>query len=114
LSSDVRAASFWSRGRSFPQAWRGEVEREPVDPRRLRRISALAGAGVMLILASLGAFEPSRAGVLASLAGCCAVGGWRARGVGSFLRAGVTAAAAFYATAVLIDAATHVLAWTTR
>lgn len=102
---------FRTRTVRFPELARGELEREATDARSARRAAAGAGVGVMVMLAIAGAFEPSRAGVLAFCAGCAAAGGFRARGVIALARSGGVAAVAFYVTLVLVDAASHAWDW---
>ncbi len=111
--SGARAAAVRSRTLRFPALTGGAAEHDTADPRRARRVAALAGAGVMAILALAGAFEPSRAGVIAFWAGCAAAGGNRVRGAGALVGAGTVAVAAFYATLVAVDAVSHGWGWLT-
>lgn len=113
MSGARAAAAVRSRTFRFPTLAAGEIERESADPRQARRAAALAGAGVMTILALAGAFEPSRAGVIAFWAGCAAAGGNRVRGGGALVSAGTVAVAAFYATLVAVDAVSHGWGWLT-
>lgn len=113
MSGARGAAAVRSRTFRFPALAGGEAGRERADPRQARRVAALAGAGVMGVLALAGAFEPSRAGVIAFWAGCAAAGGNRVRGAGALVGAGGVAVAAFYATLVAVDAASHVWGWLT-